>query len=122
MNPQETSSDLHSDWEKRILCSDESCIGVIGKDGRCRECGKIYEGELPAAFHRPGSTPDSESAPQQDEQGTPEPEPVIAEDQEDQDRISDDEWEQRKLCSDESCIGVIGKDGRCKECGKPYSG
>jgi len=30
------------------------------------------------------------------------------------------EWEQRKLCSDEGCIGVIGPDGRCKECGKPY--
>ena len=32
------------------------------------------------------------------------------------------EWEQRVLCSDESCIGVIGPDGRCKECGLPYSG
>ncbi len=122
MAPEETSSDVHSDWENRILCSDESCIGVIGKDGRCKECGKIYEGELPASFHRPESTPGSETTPQQDEQSTPEPEPVLAEDQEDPDRISDDEWEQRKLCSDESCIGVIGTDGRCKECGKPYSG
>jgi len=33
---------------------------------------------------------------------------------------ADLEWEQRKLCVDESCIGVIGPDGRCKECGKPY--
>ena len=32
----------------------------------------------------------------------------------------DIEWENRKLCSDESCIGVIGPDGRCKECGLPY--
>ena len=28
------------DWENRVLCSDESCIGVIGPDGRCKECGK----------------------------------------------------------------------------------
>jgi hypothetical protein len=28
----------------------------------------------------------------------------------------------RKLCSDGTCIGVIGSDGRCKECGKPYTG
>jgi len=35
---------------------------------------------------------------------------------------SDDDWENRVLCSDESCIGVIGPDGRCKECGKPYQG
>ena len=34
----------------------------------------------------------------------------------------DDDWENRILCSDESCIGVIGPDGRCKECGKPYQG
>jgi hypothetical protein len=30
------------------------------------------------------------------------------------------EWAHRVLCSDESCIGVIGPDGRCKECGKPF--
>jgi hypothetical protein len=35
---------------------------------------------------------------------------------------SDLEWENRTLCSDESCIGVIGPDGRCKECGKPFKG
>jgi hypothetical protein len=32
---------------------------------------------------------------------------------------TDIEWENRTLCADESCIGVIGPDGRCKECGKP---
>ena len=33
---------------------------------------------------------------------------------------ADLEWENRTLCVDESCIGVIGPDGRCKECGKPF--
>lgn len=32
------------------------------------------------------------------------------------------DFDNRKLCSDGTCIGVIGSDGRCKECGKPYSG
>jgi len=32
------------------------------------------------------------------------------------------DWENRRLCSDENCIGVIGADGRCRECGKPYAG
>ena len=32
------------------------------------------------------------------------------------------DWENRKLCSDGNCIGVIGSDGRCKECGKPFAG
>ncbi|MDR2350061.1 MAG: zinc ribbon domain-containing protein [Deltaproteobacteria bacterium] len=26
--------------KKRRLCSDESCIGIIGPDGVCTECGK----------------------------------------------------------------------------------
>ena len=41
-------------------------------------------------------------------------------DNEENKSVIDVEWEQRRLCSDESCIGVIGPDGRCKECGKPY--
>ena len=32
------------------------------------------------------------------------------------------DFDNRKLCSDGTCIGVIGPDGRCKECGKPYTG
>jgi len=32
---------------------------------------------------------------------------------------ADIEWQNRTLCSDESCTGVIGPDGLCKECGKP---
>ena len=35
-------------------------------------------------------------------------------------RQIDIEWENRTLCSDGNCIGVIGPDGRCKECGKPF--
>jgi hypothetical protein len=29
-----------AEWNKRILCSDGACIGVIGTDGRCKVCGK----------------------------------------------------------------------------------
>ena len=32
-----------------------------------------------------------------------------------------DEWEDRVLCSDGACIGIIGPDGKCKVCGKPYT-
>ena len=28
--------DENIDWETRVLCSDESCIGTIGPDGKCR--------------------------------------------------------------------------------------
>ena len=40
-------------------------------------------------------------------------EPVIAVE------FADDSWEERTLCVDESCIGVVGDDGRCNACGKP---
>jgi hypothetical protein len=28
--------------------------------------------------------------------------------------------ESRRLCPDDTCTGLIGPDGRCKVCGKPY--
>jgi hypothetical protein len=104
---REKKSAAGDDWESRTLCSDESCIGVIGPDGRCKECGKPFEGEIPPAREKDNAP--VEDTPQKDPDGEPAPR-------------FDDEWENRILCSDEGCIGVIGPDGRCKECGKPYEG
>ena len=28
------------------------------------------------------------------------------------------DWDQRELCSDGACVGVIGPDGTCKTCGR----
>jgi hypothetical protein len=98
--------DKNEDWETRILCSDESCIGTIGPDGKCRECGKPYDGELPVEHSE-----SREHAVMAEEQ-----KPVSSK----TDTDSDD-WKKRVLCSDESCIGTIGEDGKCKECGKPDS-
>lgn len=96
--------DENEDWEKRILCSDESCIGTVGPDGTCRECGKSYEGILPEVHGGETVPPQVMEAAKQDV-------PEVAE--------SDDDWENRVLCSDGACIGVIGPDGKCKECGQP---
>ena len=106
-NDKRSRADI--EWENRTLCSDESCIGVIGPDGKCKECGKPFEGEF---------TPVADSGEQFDFEDDP---PDYEEDcsAEDQDSDGDLDWESRTLCSDESCIGVIGPDGRCKECGKP---
>ncbi len=98
-----------SDWDKRTLCSDENCIGVIGPDGRCKECGKPHD--VPEGLDLP---PLSEPPPVLPALDRPSPEEIPSD--------SDDPWEQRRLCSDESCIGVIGPDGRCKECGQPFKG
>jgi hypothetical protein len=105
LNKEEEIAKDNDHWENRILCSDESCIGVVGPDGHCKECGKPYQeppdGEM--------DTAQSDSTLQEDLDERPAPR-------------FDDEWENRTLCSDESCIGVIGPDGRCKECGKPFKG
>lgn len=94
--------DENEDWEKRVLCSDESCIGTIGSDGKCKECGKVYESKL---TERHGTSSVKRA-------------PIEVKKQVPTDIDSDDDWDKRVLCIDEACIGVIGSDGRCKECGK----
>lgn len=96
--------DENIDWDARVLCSDESCVGTIGPDGKCRECGKPYEGVLPEGHGQETVEPVSNE----------EVKPVSPED-----TGSDDDWDKRVLCSDGACIGVIGPDGKCRECGKP---
>jgi hypothetical protein len=105
LNKEEEIAKGNDNWENRVLCSDENCIGVIGSDGRCKECGKPGK-ESPAGEM---DTAPVDSTPPEDLEERPAPR-------------FDDDWENRTLCSDESCIGIIGSDGRCKECGKAYKG
>ena len=127
MENEETKTKSEQYWENRKLCSDPACIGVIGSNGQCKECGKPYEGD--AFEDSPFAEPDTESEFETElDTGTDE----IAEDQfeeheeseavGDGEPVTDEEWANRKLCSDPACIGVIGPDGRCKECGKPDKG
>lgn len=110
-----------SEWDQRILCSDGNCIGIIGADGRCTECGLPYDGEAPSFVTGSGT-----------DDGAVDDSPADPEKTNDVDSADDepaavsgspgDTWEDRILCVDESCIGVVGSDGRCNECGKPYPG
>lgn len=120
-NEKETSMS-DSDWDNRKLCSDGNCIGVIGEDGHCKECGKKYQGPLTEerAVEEEDLPPENISAekgdPPQEEEASPEADKsnnVTG-------PLKDSDWDNRKLCSDGNCIGVIDPDGRCKECGKPY--
>jgi hypothetical protein len=107
MEYEEEKSQTDIDWDNRTLCVDESCIGVIGPDGHCKECGKPFEGErkeyIPPAHDIDESSHEIDHAKD-----------------EEYELSSDIDWENRTLCLDESCIGVIGPDGRCKECGKTF--
>lgn len=114
-----------SEWDQRILCSDGNCIGIIGADGRCKTCGMRYDGDLP--FPEAGSetntdAPDNAGADASADAQTTKNEDRIDDDRDAGTEPPDDDWENRTLCIDETCIGVVGPDGRCKECGKPYPG
>ena len=110
MGNENAIAEADADWENRILCSDGRCTGVIGPDGRCRECGATYGGssgqETPQASHAT-DVPAVANAVQATEGSAPGAEAAEA------------EWDDRVLCRDGSCIGVVGPDGRCRECGLP---
>lgn len=110
------------DWDRRILCSDGNCIGVIGPDGRCKECGKPYEVELSEdASHNSEASASLPAVDEPEEKSVAnEAAPEPADDGPDDSAFDDSDWDRRVLCSDGNCIGVIGPDGRCTECGKPY--
>jgi hypothetical protein len=112
-----------SDWDRRVLCSDGNCIGVIGPDGRCKECGKPYEGELPEPESRNSEASATLTPADEPEENSGASEAASGETDDGLDDSPSDEsdWDRRVLCSDGNCIGVIGPDGRCTECGKPYN-
>ncbi|MBI5593398.1 MAG: hypothetical protein HY881_23320 [Deltaproteobacteria bacterium] len=93
------------DWENRRLCSDDSCIGVIGADGRCGVCGLLDPSAPPGDPEHSTSRNTVKDEPREPPSEDQVPEP------------QDPGWEDRKLCPDESCIGTIGTDGRCRICG-----
>ncbi len=105
------------EWENRRLCSNGNCIGVIGIDGCCNVCGKPFAGKLPKADM---PEPVTDPSPVVSHETSPAPndeKPSADASNED----TDVEWKNRRLCSDGNCIGVIGIDGCCKVCGKPYT-
>jgi hypothetical protein len=90
---------------ERELCPDGACIGVIGPDGRCKECGTVSKAATQDPRHRGLRSEEEveEELEQHKITGSIEPAPEAFED--------------RELCPDGTCIGVIGADGRCPECG-----
>ncbi len=86
------------DFDSRRLCDDGACTGVIGDDGRCRECGRTAGAGEPVAADA-GDEGDAGDARDAREDAPP---------------FDDD----RRLCPDGACVGLLGPDGRCKVCGR----
>jgi hypothetical protein len=100
MEIDDKKKDNDPEWENRILCSDGKCIGIIGPDGKCKECGmslgkphEVEQKTIETVSDAPACRGNHEADP-------------------------DGEWEERRLCPDGNCIGIIGPDGRCGICGK----
>ena len=111
----------------RRLCPDGECVGLVGPDGHCRVCGTFDDGAA-AALAAPGvgasvfaggcATDDDSDADGQ----------VRVEDMDSGHNIGEHDLlvadgaggfdPGRRLCAEGSCVGVIGADGRCKECGR----
>ncbi len=109
-------------WERRQLCEDGACVGVIGQEGTCKTCGKPASdfGDL----RKPGrvsSKSDVDEEPVLDEvetePATTSPAKVAA-----AKGTKVAAWNERLLCSDGTCIGLIGDDGKCKVCRTPADG
>jgi hypothetical protein len=83
------------DLDARQLCPDGACTGVIGDDGRCRECGRSAEGA--ASEGAASASAEVEAAASADP-------------------VSD--FDDRQLCPDGACTGLIGSDGKCRACGR----
>jgi hypothetical protein len=92
---------LDDDFAHRELCPDGSCIGVIGPDGRCKVCGTVS----PTAVSDPRHV-----------HLTPPPPAALDEVAVDRGDAGDEAFDERELCPDGACVGVLGADRRCKVC------
>lgn len=81
---------------RRELCPKETCVGLIGTDGRCKECGTVGASQVADPRHQGMERPTGDGD--------------VDVGEEDDDRV---------LCSDGGCVGLVGPDGLCKVCGAP---
>lgn len=96
---------MASDWDQRQLCPDGGCIGVIGGDGTCNVCGRV--------------APNWGDERRRGKKSTGEVEPVVeAAVVAHATPAAPDDFDDRALCPDGGCIGVIGDDGTCNVCGR----
>ncbi len=96
----------------RTLCPDGSCVGIIANDGKCTVCGTSgADGDSLIAQ----SPTTSQAGGESDIESEVEPEAIERAHESSASGFDPS----RRLCGDDTCIGVIGEDNRCRICGKP---
>lgn len=85
------------DPEQRILCTQDTCLGVIDETGLCPICNNKAKAptEATAASTEPSVQPTLLMTPDE----------------------SLGDFTERRLCKNDHCLGVIGPTGCCTECG-----
>ena len=91
-------------WSLRQLCDDGACTGVIRSDGRCSACGKVA---LNWGDERRRGLLDEDEAERRTEEHVVRREPGPA----------PEGFEERRLCPDGGCVGLLDARGVCKVCG-----
>lgn len=108
----------------RELCPEGTCIGLIGPDGFCKECGRPGRG--------PGVDPRTQGLRTDDElasevagalagahiEGDAGDAALAGARIEGDTVATPEDFAERRLCPEGTCIGVIGPDGVCGECGR----
>jgi hypothetical protein len=113
------------DPDKRELCPDGMCVGVIGPDGRCKVCGKqgtgktaTSEADAPSRKEQDvaaNAPKESSSSDEWRPLSVPGGAPVEASSK----SADRPDWERERVpCPDGMCTGIIGRNGRCGTCGK----
>jgi hypothetical protein len=107
-----------NEWDRRELCPDGTCTGVIGPEGTCKVCGHAAQNW--GDERKRGTVDEADDDVEDDDDAEDEvPDPIAPATKVE---IGGGEWHVRQLCSDGGCTGVIGANGKCKVCGKPGTG
>jgi hypothetical protein len=102
---------VDDDDEDRRLCIDGGCTGLQDDNGRCKVCGKV---DPDARARVRSSVTAAAGGSEHDAAGD-------AGDDDDAgngDGDDDDDADDRTLCPDGACTGLLGADGACKVCGR----
>jgi hypothetical protein len=105
------------DPTRRKLCPDGTCIGVIGDDGRCGECGRT-EAQAEAGEARLKDGAEVVESDGGSELGDVVPINDVDEAGMGTAGSTGFDPTTRRLCDDGSCVGVVGDDGVCRVCGR----
>ncbi len=111
-----------SEWDQRTLCPDGACVGVIGADGTCKVCGRVAPNWGDERKRGLADETADEAAPSDEDDDEYEDDDEDDEDEEEDDGAEETEsageWDDRKLCPDGGCVGLIGPNGTCNVCGR----